>query len=117
MKFIIDMIDDIRENIHNAQDYTLVAMLLKEDNSGNFQNAGEKIITSLEIHHDLKELHLGFSDEKLTVQTLLESVNALDMQAMMYEVMVKISNEHPLMSVAGFGENHEQKEYIFFVMD
>jgi hypothetical protein len=85
MKYIIDMIDDMRENIQNSKDYTLLAMLLKEDDSKNFQNAGEKAITSLHIDHNAKELQLGFLDE------------------------------HPLMPVIGFGENHEQKQYIFFV--
>ncbi|MFA6139010.1 MAG: hypothetical protein WC667_13125 [Sulfurimonas sp.] len=116
MKYIIDMIDDIRENIQNAEDYSLLAMLLKEDSSGNLQNAGEKIVTSFTINHDAKQLRLGFLDEKATTKELLTYVNSLEMQALMYEVMVKISSEHPLMSVIGFGENHETKQYIFFVM-
>ncbi len=115
MKYVIDMIDDMRENIQNSEDYALLAMLLKEDDNKNFQNAGEKAITSLYVDHDAKQLHLGFLDEKITSKILLECVNSLDIQAMMYEVMIKISNEHPLMSVVGFGENHGQKQYIFFV--
>lgn len=115
MKYIIDMIDDMRENIHNAQDYTLLTVLLKEDENRNFVNSGEKVITSLQVAHDVKQLHLGFLDENISTKELLECVNALDMQAMMYELMVKISDEYPLMNVVGFSENHEQKEYIFFV--
>jgi hypothetical protein len=34
---------------------------------------------------------------------------------MMYEVVVKVSDEHPLMPVVGFGENNEQRAYTFFV--
>jgi hypothetical protein len=116
MKYIIDIIDDIRENIQNAEDYTLLAMLLKEDSSGNLQNAGEKVITSFYIDHNTKQLQLGFLDEKITTKELLECMNSLEMQAMMYEVMVKVSDAHPLMHVIGFGENHEQKQYTFFVM-
>ncbi|EHP30644.1 hypothetical protein SMGD1_2121 [Sulfurimonas gotlandica GD1] len=115
MKYIIDMIDDIRENIQNSNDYIILAMLLKEDENKNYQNAGQKIITSIEIDHDTKKLLLGFIDGDATTKELLESVNALDMKAMMYEVVVKISDKHPLMPVIGFGENHEQKEYTFFV--
>lgn len=115
MRYIIEMIDDMRENIQNSQEYTLLAMLLKEDDSKNFQNTGEKAITSLYIDHDARELQLGFLDENITTKNLLNSVNSLEMQAMMYEVVIKISNEHPLMPVIGFGENHEQKQYIFFV--
>ena len=115
MRYIIDMIDDMRENIQNSQEYTLLAMLLKKDDSKNFQNVGEKAITSLYIDHDARELQLGFLDENITTKNLLNSVNSLEMQAMMYEVVIKISNEHPLMPVIGFGENHEQKQYIFFV--
>lgn len=115
MKYIIDMIDDMRESIQNSQEYTLLAMLLKEDASKNFQNAGEKIITSLRIDHEAKQLRLGFSGESITTKELLECVNSLQMQAMMYEVMLKISDEHPLMPIIGFGEDHKQKQYTFFV--
>ncbi|MFT7005082.1 MAG: hypothetical protein ACJAWW_002451 [Sulfurimonas sp.] len=115
MKYIIDMIEDIRENIQNAQNYTLLAMLLKEDEEKNYQNAGQKVITSIYVDNEAKELHLGFLDSDATTKELLACVNALDMKELMYEVVVKISDEHPLMPVIGFGENHEQKEYTFFV--
>jgi ethanolamine utilization protein EutA (predicted chaperonin) len=115
MKYIIDMIDDMRENIQNSKDYTLLAMLLKEESPENFKNAGEKVITSLHVDHGAKQLQLGFVDENATTKELLEYVDSLEMNAMMYEVMVKISDEHPLMNVIGFGENHEQKQYTFFV--
>ena len=115
MKYIIDMLDDIRENIQNSEEYTLLAMLLKEDSSKNFQNAGEKVISSLYIDHDAKELQLGFLDENITTKELLECLNCLQMQAIMYEVKLKISDEHPLMTVIGFGEDHQQKQYTFFV--
>lgn len=116
MKYIIDMIDDMRENIQNSKEYTLLAMLLKEDSQNSVQNVGEKVITSLYINHDVKQLQLGFLDENVTTKALLECIDSLEMKAMMYEVVIKISNEHPLMPVVGFGENHEQKQYIFFVM-
>ena len=116
MKYVIDMIDDIRENIQNSKEYTLLAMLLKEDDQKNLQNLGEKVITSLQVDHDTKQLQFGFLDEKIATDSLLECLDSLDMKAMMYEVIVRISNEHPLMSVVGFGENHEQKQYIIFVM-
>lgn len=115
MKYIIDMIEDIRENIQNSEDYKLLAILLKVDEQNNPQNAGEKPITSFYLDHDAKQLHLGFLDENATTKELLDCVNSLDMDSMMYEVMLKISDEHPLMNVIGFGENHEQKEYVFFV--
>ncbi|MCX6076660.1 MAG: hypothetical protein NTW78_07200 [Campylobacterales bacterium] len=116
MKYIIDMIDDIRENIQNAEDYALLVMLIKEESDGNLQNAGEKAITSFYVDHNTKQLQLGFSDEKVTTKALLKCVNSLEMQAMMYEVVVKILDKHLLMPVIGFGENHEQKQYTFFVM-
>ncbi|MBU0721134.1 hypothetical protein KJ877_07310 [bacterium] len=115
MKYIIDMMDDIRENIQDSGEYTLLAMLVKEDAHKRFQNVGEKVITSLHIDHEAKQLQLGFSDGDVTTQALLACVNSLQMPAMMYEVMIKISNEHPLMPVIGFGENHEDKQYTFFV--
>ncbi|MDY0233969.1 MAG: hypothetical protein RBS11_08020 [Sulfurimonas sp.] len=115
MKYVIDMIDDMRENIQNSEDYTLWAMLIKEDDNKNFQIAGEKAISSLYVDHDTKQLHLGLFDENITSKVLLECANSLDIQAMMYELVIKISKKHPLMSVVGFGENHEEKKYIFFV--
>ncbi|DAB29943.1 MAG TPA: hypothetical protein CFH84_06670 [Sulfurimonas sp. UBA12504] len=115
MKYIIDMIDDMRENIQNSKEYTLLAMLLKEDAQKNFQNAGEKVITSLRVNHEHQELRLGFLDEKATTKEFLVCVDALEMDALMYKIVVKISDAHPLMPVIGFGENHEQKQYTFFV--
>jgi len=115
MKYIIEMIDDLRESIGNAQGYALVAMLLKEDDDGTLHNAGEKRITSLSVDPDAKALYLGFEEGEVTTTELLECVNALGMEAMMYEVKLKISERHPLMPLIGFGENHEQQAYIFFV--
>jgi hypothetical protein len=115
MKYIIDMIDDIRENIQNSENYTLLAMLLKGDEPLNYKNAGQKIITSIEIDHDNKKLLLGFLDGDASTKELLGYVNSLDMKAMMYEVVVKVSDKHPLMPVIGFGENNEQRMYTFFV--
>lgn len=115
MKYIIDMIDDMRENIQNAQDYKLLVILLKEDAQKNFQNAGEKLISSFSINHERKLLELGFLDEGATSKELLEFVDALEMKTMMYEVVVKISEQHPLMKIMGFGENHEEKLYTFLV--
>ncbi|MDD2789065.1 MAG: hypothetical protein PHU40_00190 [Sulfurimonas sp.] len=115
MKYIIDMIDDMRENIQNSTEYTLLAMLLKEDAEKNFQNAGEKVITSLSIDHERKELQLGFLDEAATTQELLAFVDALAMDTMMYAIVVKISDAYTLMPVIGFGEDHAQKQYTFFV--
>lgn len=115
MKYIIDLIEDMRQNIQNATDYTLIAMLLKEDTFGNLQNAGEKVITSFFMERETKELHLTFVDGNATTQTLLECINALEMDTMMYQIMVKISSQYPLMQVIGFGENHEHKQYVFFV--
>jgi hypothetical protein len=115
MKYIIDLMDDLRESLHNAQGYALVAMLLKESDDGTLRNAGEKRITSLTVDPDAKALYLGFAEGEATTTTLLECVNALPMEAMMYEVMVRISQRHPLMPVIGFGEDREQKTYVFFV--
>ncbi len=115
MKYIIDMIDDLQETVGKRDDYILIAMLVKEADDGTLQNTGEKVITSLFVDHEAKELHLGFADENATTTDLLECVNALEMSAMMYEVKVKISDAYPLMPVIGFAEDHEKREYIFFV--
>ncbi len=116
MKYIIDVIDDIRDSINNAQDYSLLAMLLKEDGVDNFLNAGEKVINSFYIDHERRQLQLGFLDQGADTKELLASINALDMDAMMYEVVVKISEQYPLMDVIGFGQNDDKKCYVFFVM-
>lgn len=115
MKYIIDMVEDIRQNIHNASDYTLLAMLLKEDASGELKYAGEKVVNSFYVDHDSKQFVFGFLDEDATTKELVESLNALDINSMMYEVLLKISDNHPLMPVVGFGEDHKQKLYSLFV--
>ena len=116
MKYIIDLVDDLRENIANAPDYRLLAILLKEDDEKNLQNVGEKAISSLSVNDQEKSLELGFLEEDATTQRLLELLDSLAMSSMMYEVKLKISDAHPLLRVIGFGENHEEKIYTFFVM-
>ena len=115
MKYIIDMIEDIRNHIQNSQDYKLLAILLKENEQKELQNVGEKPITSFYVDDDAKQLRLGFSDDNTTTKELLECLNSFDVNSMMYEVVLQISDKHPIMNVIGFGENHEQKEYVFFV--
>ena len=53
MKYIIDMIDDIRENIQNSQNYTLLAMLLKEDKQKNLQNKMIHFLFKIVFQHSL----------------------------------------------------------------
>ncbi|MBU1667698.1 hypothetical protein KKC13_04710 [bacterium] len=58
MKVIIDLIEDIRESINNNGSYTIVGMLLKEDenNKKNLIYAGEAPVGSFYVDKISKEL-------------------------------------------------------------
>ncbi|MBD3825122.1 MAG: hypothetical protein IE916_11550 [Epsilonproteobacteria bacterium] len=115
MKYIIDLIEDIRESIDNAADYSLLAILLKEAQNGELEYAGEKTITSFRLDRTTKRLLMGFEAQNATTRHLLELLETLEMDAMMYEIYIEISSKHPQMEVVGFGEDRVQKHYTLFL--
>ena len=120
MKVIIDLIEDIRESIQNAEQYTVTAMLLKEDENDkkNLVYAGEASIGSFYIDEISKELifTVDKTKEPLSVGELVKHLLILDMDAMMYEVKLAVSENHAPKELVGFGFNATDAKYALFIM-
>jgi len=120
MKVIIDLIEDIRESINNNETYTVTAMLLKEEenNQKNLIYAGEASIASFYVDKLSKELILEVekAKEPLTVGELVKHLLIMDMEQMMYEVKLAVSEVHPPQELVGFGFNATDAKYALFIM-
>ena len=120
MKVIIDLIEDIRESIQNNESYQMTAMLLKEDanNQKNLIYAGEASIGSFHVDKLSKELILNVEQEKepLSVGELVKHLLIMDMDMMMYEVKLAVSDEHEPQELVGFGFNAADAKYALFIM-
>lgn len=120
MKVIIDLIEDIRTAIHNDTRFSLAAMQLTENPEGEFIPAGESNICRYSIDDQHKKLYCFLGQEPaLTVGPLLETLNALANEAMMYEVCISYAKgeqriDQPLI---GFGESLQDKRYLLFISD
>jgi len=119
MKVIIDLIEDIRESIDNADEYLLTAGLLKEDskNKDRLIYAGEALLNTSNLDKNLKQLifTIDGSDVKLTVGDLIPHLLIADMDTMMYELRMNVNTQYKNMEIIGFGKNDEQKRYILFI--
>ena len=119
MKFIIDLIEDIREQIGNQEAYTLTAGLLKEDenNSTKLIYAGESPLNLAVLNDETKQLNFKIdgSAKRVTIEALIPPLLILDMDTMMYELRMDVNVEYNDMEIIGFGENDEEKKYILFI--
>ncbi len=119
MKVIIDLIEDIRETIGNAEDYILCAGLLKEDadDASKLLYAGMASITSYSLHYERKELifSVGNGNTEVAVGEIIPSLLLLDMHAMMYLLKMDVNAKYQEMEIVGFGKNDEEKRYILFI--
>jgi len=120
MKVIIDLIEDIRESINNNEAYKITAMLLKEDieNKKNLIYAGEAQIGSFYVDKIAKKLILTVEKEGegLSVGELVKHLLIMDMDMMMYEVKLVVSEEHEPQELVGFGFNATDSKYALFIM-
>ena len=120
MKVIIDLIEDIRESIQNSETYSISGMLLKEnpENPKDLIYAGEASVGSFFIDKISKELifNVEKNQEALTVGELVKNLLILDMDAMMYEVKLVVSEEHAPKELVGFGFNATDGKYALFIM-
>lgn len=120
MKVIIDLIEDIRESIANDKSFSLGAMGLSENENGEFMPLWQSSICSYRLDEDAKKMFLFLGKEKaLEVGSLLEILNALSNESMMYELYVSYTKENqrvdtPLM---GFGESVSDKRYHLFISE
>jgi len=119
MKFIIDLIEDIREQIGNQEAYTLTAGLLKEDPNDNNKliYSGEAPLNTYHIDEIKKQLifEIDGSDTKITVGELIPPLLISDMDSMMYELRMDVNKQYKDIEIIGFGKNDDEKRYILFI--
>ncbi|MCO4846046.1 MAG: hypothetical protein KC427_08525 [Sulfurovum sp.] len=119
MKYIIDLIEDVREEIGNQEDFVLTAMLLKEnpEDSEKLTYAGEAPLNLFHLDEAGKQLNFKIdgSPSRITVGELIPPLLILDMDAMMYELRMDVNTQYSDMEIVGFGKNDEEKKYIFFI--
>ena len=119
MKYIIDLIEDIREQISNNEDYIIRAGLLKADerDSTRLIYAGEAPLNLVVLDDERKQLDFKIdgSDKSVTIGALIPALLILDMDAMMYVLKMDVNEQYQNMDIVGFGKNDEQKIYILFI--
>ncbi len=119
MKYIIDLIEDVREQIGNQEDFVLTAMLLKEnpEDAEKLIYAGESPLKLFNFDEVARQLifKIDGSDSRITVGELIPPLLILDMDAMMYELRMDVNVEHSDIEVVGFGKSMEEKKYILFI--
>lgn len=119
MKYIIDLIEDIREQIANNEDYIVTAGLLKadENDSTKLIYSGEAPLNLAILDDKTKQLNfkIDSSDKRVTIGALIPPLLILDTGTMMYELKMDVNERHSDMEIVGFGKNEEQKKYILFI--
>jgi len=116
MKFIIDLIEDVREQIANAEEYSVVAGLLKAEGE-NLVYAGEAFLNSaaLDDAHKQLKFKIDGSNSEITIGELIPPLLIQDMDTMMYELKMDVNAQYSNMEIVGFGKNDEEKRYILFI--
>jgi hypothetical protein len=119
MKYIIDLIEDVREQIGNHEEYVVTAGLLKEDanDSTKLIYSGEAPLNLAILNDEKKQLEfkIDTSDKRVTIGALIPPLLILDMDAMMYGLKMDVNDQYNDMEILGFGKNTEQKSYILFI--
>ncbi len=119
MKFIIDLIEDVREQIGNQEAYVLTAGLLKKnpENPEKLIYAGEATLNMFDLDEIRKQLifKIDGSDTKIIVGELIPPLLISDIDKMMYELRIDVNVEFNDMEIVGFGKNDEEKKYILFI--
>ncbi|AKF24173.1 hypothetical protein YH65_01240 [Sulfurovum lithotrophicum] len=119
MKVIIDLIEDIRESIGNAEDYILTAGLLKEDTKdpSKLIYAGEASLNKYYLDPVGKQLvfEMDGSDAKITIGELIPLLLISDMDTMMYGLRMDVNEQYSDIEIIGFGKNEEMKKYLLFI--
>jgi hypothetical protein len=120
MKVVIDLIEDIRDSINNNETYSIAGMLLKEDNQDkkNLVYAGEATVSSFYVDELSRELifTVDNTQKPLVIGELVKYLLIMDMEKMMYEVKLAVSDEHAPQVLVGFGFNATDAKYVLFIM-
>jgi len=120
MKVIIDLIEDIRTSINNDKSFSLVAMGLEENDNGEFTPLWESNICAVKLDNEKKKLFLFLGKEEVvTIAKVLEDINDLENEKMMYEVCVCYSKNNKRFdsSLLGFGEVLKDQKYLVFISE
>jgi len=119
MKVIIDLIEDIRESIANAEDFILTAGLLKEDTNdpSKLVYAGEAPLNIVDLDRVRRELifKMDGSNTKITVGELIAPLSVSGIDVMMYELRMDVNIQFNNIEIVGFGKNEEMKQYLLFI--
>jgi len=119
MKFIIDLIEDVREQIGNHEEYVVMAGLLKEDakDKRKLIYAGEAPLNVTVLDEVKRQLvfKMDGSDKRVSIGALIPPLLILDMDVMMYELRMDVNEQYKEMEIVGFGKNDEEKRYILFI--
>lgn len=119
MKYIIDLIEDVRESIGNDPSYTLHAGLLREDTSDTTKliYAGEAVLTHFALDETEEKLILSMRSQAnpLTAGELIPSLVIADMHTMMFGLSIEVNMQYVDMEIVGFGKNEEMKQYLLFI--
>ena len=118
MRYIIDLVDDIREEIGHERGYSLSAMLLRDDPDKSQQliSDGEVSLGRFEINSDEKKITFTVDKEKvLYLEDIVKHLLLLPVGDMMFEIEVAVNREHPSVEVIGFGKNTTEKKYFLFI--
>jgi len=120
MKVVIDLIEDIRDSINNNETYSIAGMLLKEDKQDkkNLSYAGEARVSSFHVDELSRELifTVDNTQEALVIGELVKHLLIMDMEKMMYEVKLAVSDDHAPQALVGFGFNATDAKYALFIM-
>jgi len=119
MKYVIDLIEDVREQIGNHEAYLVTAGLLKQDTNDSTKliYAGEAPLNSVVLNDEKRQLEFKIdrSDQNVTIGALIPPLLILDMDTMMYTLRMDVNDQYKNMEIVGFGKNDEQKRYILFI--
>jgi len=119
MKYIIDLIEDVREQIGSDEAYLLAAGLLKEDpeDSAKLIYAGEALLNAAVLDEEKRQLvfKIEGSDERVTIGALIPPLLIGEMDVMMYGLSMDVNAQYQDMEIVGFGKNDAKKRYILFI--
>ena len=119
MKYIIDLIEDVREQIDSDEAYLLAAGLLKEDpeDSAKLIYAGEALLNVAVLDEEKRQLifRIDGSNRRVTIGELVPPLLIGEMDVMMYGLSMDANTQYQDVEIVGFGKNDAEKRYILFI--
>lgn len=113
VKVVIDLIEGLREEIANQGDFTLLAMLLKENSLGDMELAGEKKISRVGVVDQQLIFYVDVKERTVFVEPIVKMLEEFSGEEMMMEVKISVSGT--LFDIIGFGNSKEDKKFVCFL--